>query len=73
MTSTATATPWLTTTEAAAYLKRGKRFILREINAGRLRAARVGGRGEVLTRREWLDEWAEAQATPVSMPFRRRA
>ena len=28
--------PWLTAAEAAAYLKRGKRFVLREIHAGRL-------------------------------------
>lgn len=60
-----TPSPWLTVTEAAAYLKRGKRFVLREINAGRLRAARIGGRGEILTRADWLDQWIEDQATPV--------
>jgi excisionase family DNA binding protein len=38
--------------DAAAYLKRGKVFVLREIHAGRLRAARIGGRGEILTRLE---------------------
>lgn len=69
-----TASPWLTSAEAAAYLKRGRRFVLREIKAGRLRAAVVGGRREVLTRAEWLDLWIEGQATPVVMPnLRRRA
>lgn len=63
--SDAPATPWMTATDAAAYLKRGRRFLLSEIKAGRLRAARVGGRGEVLTRREWCDQWVEAQAAIV--------
>lgn len=58
-------TPWMTATDAAAYLKRGRRFLLAEIKAGRLRAARIGGRGEVLTRREWCDNWVEAQAAAV--------
>jgi excisionase family DNA binding protein len=58
-------TPWMTAEDAGAYLKRGKRFVLAEIKAGRLRAARIGGRGEILTRREWCDSWVEAQATPV--------
>lgn len=61
--------PWLTALEAAAYLKRGRRFILREIHAGRLRAARIGGRGEILTRREWCDAFVDSQA--VITPFRR--
>ena len=64
--------PWLTSSEAGAYLKRSKRFVLREIHAGRLRAARIGGRGEILTRREWLDTYAEDAAAPVSVPMRRR-
>jgi excisionase family DNA binding protein len=66
-------TPWLTAAEAAAYLKRGKRFVLREIHAGRLRAARIGGRGEILTRPEWCDAYVQDQSTPVLMPGRRRA
>jgi excisionase family DNA binding protein len=66
-------TPWMTTMEAAAYLKRGKRFVLREIELGRLRGARVGGRREVLTRPEWCDEWVERQAAPIAVPMRKRA
>ena len=69
-------TPWLRLkTEGAAYAKRGGRFLTGEVKAGRLRACRVGGRGELLTRREWIDEWLESLATPVMvsprMGFRR--
>jgi hypothetical protein len=65
--------PWRTLKQAAARVHRGPRFLAREIKAGRLRAARVGGRGEYLTRDEWLDQWVEAQAEPVPIPIRRRA
>jgi hypothetical protein len=51
--------------EASSYTKRGRRFLAREINNGRLRAARVGGRGEYITRAEWCDEWLEDLARPV--------
>jgi excisionase family DNA binding protein len=67
------ASPWMTAAELATYLKRGRRFVLREIHAGRLRAARIGGRGEVLSCRAWADQWVQDQATPVTMPTRRRA
>ena len=59
--------PWMTAAEAAAYLKRGRRFILREIRAGRLRAARIGGRGEVLTSRAWCDQFVTDMAKPVAL------
>jgi hypothetical protein len=71
---TDTPSPWLTLrTEGAAYAKRGGRFLAREVKAGRLRAARVGGRRELVTRAEWIDDWYEAQATPVVVTARRRA
>ena len=65
--------PWLDAASAAKYLgpNRNKRFVLREVAAGRLRAARIGGRGEVLTRREWLDAYVEDHATPVVVSGRR--
>lgn len=72
MTST-TPSPWLTAAQAGTYLQRSKRFVLREITAGRLRGAIVGGRREILTRREWADQWVEDQARPVAVPLRRRA
>jgi excisionase family DNA binding protein len=63
--------PWMTTKEAAAYLKRGRRFVLREIHAGRLRAAKIGGRGEILTNRAWLDAFVTELAKPVVVLPRR--
>jgi excisionase family DNA binding protein len=68
-----TPSPWLTLGEASPYAKRGKRHLAKEVTAGRLRAARVGGRGELLFRREWLDAWIEDQAAPVMVPMRKRA
>lgn len=65
--------PWLTLTDAGAYAKRGKRYLAREVKSGRLRAARVGGRGELLFRREWIDGWLEDLAAPVMVTPRRRA
>lgn len=65
-------TPWRTLADAASYTNRGKRFLAREVNAGRLRAARVGGRGELMFRTEWLDEWLESLAAPVMVQLRRR-
>jgi excisionase family DNA binding protein len=65
--------PWLTLAEASAYTKRGKRFLRREIDAGRLRAAVIGGRREILTRADWLDSFLEAQARPVMVQARRSA
>lgn len=63
--------PWLTLKQAGTYTHRGPRSLLREVRAGRLRAARIGGRREILTRPEWLDEWIENQATPVLVPARK--
>ena len=74
MTPQAPASPWMTAAEAAAYTHRSKRFLAREVRAGRLRAARVTGRGELVYRREWLDLFLEDLATPVVVsPVRRRA
>jgi hypothetical protein len=53
--------------------RRSHRFLAREIAAGRLRAARVGGRGEFVLRREWIDAWLEDLARPVAAQVRRRA
>ena len=64
--------PWLNAKQAAAYVGRHKQFVLGEIRAGRLRAARIGGRGEILTCREWLDEWVRYRAKPVEFQLRRR-
>jgi excisionase family DNA binding protein len=65
--------PWLTAADAARYLKRGRRFVLAEVHAGRLRAARIGGRREVLTTRDWCDQYVIDQAAPINFTNRRRA
>ena len=65
--------PWLNAREAGEYLKRSRRFVLNEVRAGRLRAAKIGGRGEILTKAEWLDAMVEEQATPVVVRMRRGA
>lgn len=62
--------PWMTAKEAAEYLKRGRRFVLREIHAGRLRAAKIGGRGEILTSRQWCDQFITDLAKPITMQRR---
>jgi hypothetical protein len=64
-------TPWLTLKEGAAYERRGPRWLAREVKLGRCRAARVGGRGELMFRREWLDEHLESLSTPVLVQRRR--
>ena len=62
--------PWKTLAEAGARIGRGKRFLRREWKAGRLRGAVVGGRQEILTRDEWVDDWIAARATPIVMQRR---
>jgi excisionase family DNA binding protein len=65
--------PWLTAREAGAYLKHSRNFVLREVRAGRLRAAIVGGRKEILTRAEWCDQWVEDRTKPMPFTSRHRA
>ena len=64
--------PWMTAAETAVYMKRSRRFVLNLVKAGRLRAARVTGRREILCRREWCDQAIEDLAAPIEM-VRRRA
>lgn len=79
-----TSSPWLTMPAACDYLSGGARteqgrraysprFLAREVALSRLRAAKVGGRGQLLTRREWLDAYVEDLATPIAVTVRRRA
>jgi len=60
-------TPWLTPTEAAQRAKVGRRLIYSEVNAQRLRAARVGGRRELRFKPIWIDEWLESTAAIVEV------
>lgn len=56
------ASPWLTVREAANRARVGPKLLYREVSAGRLRAAVVGGRRALRFRAEWIDSWLEAQA-----------
>ena len=53
---------WLTVREAAAHARCGVKTLYREVAAGRLRAARVGGRRALRFRAAWIDTWIEAAA-----------
>jgi excisionase family DNA binding protein len=61
--TTETGSPWMTTKDAAAYLGVGPKAIYRAIEQGALRATRINGRREIRTRREWLDQFMEKQAS----------
>jgi excisionase family DNA binding protein len=61
----ATTSPWLTVEGAAVYAQCGKKLLYREINAGRLRAARVGGRRDLRLLAAWVDEWLIGNAPHV--------
>jgi excisionase family DNA binding protein len=71
-----TSSPWLTVSEAADRARCGVKTIYREVQAGRLRAARIGGRRELRLRPEWIDEWLDRTATVVMvggvLPLTRR-
>jgi len=65
--------PWLTLAEMAGYIRRGKPHTRKAVKDGRLRAARVGGKNEIIGRREWCDEYLESLAAPVVVPVRKRS
>jgi excisionase family DNA binding protein len=62
--SSAGASPWLTVSQAADRARCGPKLIYREVRAGRLRAARVGGRRELRLLAEWVDHWLLESTTP---------
>lgn len=67
-------TPWKNMKKAGIRAGgRGGRFMAREAHAGRLRAVRIGGRGELLTRDEWIDEYLMDRALPVPITTRKRS
>ena len=61
------ATDWLTVDQARQVAQCGAKLIYREIKASRLRAARIGNRRDLRSRRDWVDAWLEASATPVEV------
>ena len=60
--------PWLTAGQAAARAQVSRDTIYSEVRAGRLRAARVGGRRQVRIRAEWVDAWLDASAALQEQP-----
>jgi hypothetical protein len=58
--------------KASVHVSRSAPFLRREVHAGRLRAVRIGGRRELFTRAEWLDDWMLAHEQPVAIAPRRR-
>jgi excisionase family DNA binding protein len=62
--------PWLTLPEAAEYLRCSSATLRRAAHRGDLRVALVGQRVWRF-RREWLDAYAERQATPVELTLPR--
>jgi excisionase family DNA binding protein len=55
---------WLTAEQIAAYAQVGVKTVYREVKAGRLRAAVVGGRRELRFRKEFADLWLEQCVRP---------
>jgi excisionase family DNA binding protein len=53
---------WLTVREAAAHARCGVKTVYREVVAGRLKAARLGGRRSLRFRQHWVDAWIERSA-----------
>lgn len=61
---------WLTVREAAQRARCGLKVLYREVAAGRLRAARIGGRRELRFRAAWVDEWLDRTAEPIEIGHR---
>lgn len=59
--------PWLTARQAAGYAQVGAKLLYREVHAGRLRAARIGGRRELRFLAAWVDLWLEQSSTPIEV------
>lgn len=60
-------TDWRTVKQACKIAQCGPKQLYREIAAGRLRAARIGGRRDLRIHKRWIDEWLETAATPVDV------
>lgn len=58
-------TPWLDVRQAAQHANCGTKSIYNAVAAGKLQAARLGGRRELRFLAEWVDAWLLASSTPV--------
>lgn len=59
--------PWLTTAEAANYLRTSQKTVWRLVRDGHLRHAKIGGRRDLRFRADWLDEHLLATSEPVEV------
>jgi len=59
--------PWLTVPEAAQRARVGTKTIYAEVKAGRLRAARIGGRRDLRVLCTWVDDWLVASSVPIGV------
>ena len=55
---------WLTVDEAAARARCGVKVIYRAVKIGTLKAAKIGGRGDLRFRAIWIDEFLERSMEP---------
>jgi hypothetical protein len=62
--------PWLRVADAAAYAGLHKAQIFRACAQRSLEHVRVGGRGTIVTRAEWIDRWLDSMTVHVA-PDRR--
>jgi excisionase family DNA binding protein len=67
VTAEASGSPWLTIEEARRIAKCGPKLLYREIKAGRLRAARLGGRRDIRVHVDWISDWLERSAQPIEI------
>jgi hypothetical protein len=55
----------------SAYVGRNHQLLKHEVAKGNLRAVRIGGKRELFTRQEWLDDWMLQHEQPVAITVRR--
>jgi excisionase family DNA binding protein len=60
-------TPWRTVPQVCKRAQVGPKVVYKEIKAGRLRAARIGGRRSLRIHDEWIDQWLRDAAEPVEI------
>ena len=70
--SHSTSPDWLTVEQARRIVQCGAKLLYREIRAGRLRAATIGGRTDLRIHRLWIDEYLTRCAAPIEISPRRR-
>jgi excisionase family DNA binding protein len=53
---------WLNVDQVASQLQCSPRLVYQIVKKGQLRAARLGGRGQIRVREDWVDRFLEASA-----------